>query len=206
MEDGPKIMNVKRFLAALAAMLVLAAPAAFAATAATSGADEQPAGLQAKQHQKAKAAAIERRRQMRHVAARHNVTLARRVALLRGERLRPHYAQKARVKPLWVLRKSNARLSRELRALRLERARYRAAFRRVPRSTLAAIANCESHGNPRAIGGGGAYRGMFQMTFHIWSAVGGHGDPAAASASEQYYRAALVYSRYGSGQWPVCGR
>src|SRR3954454_7139311 len=38
MEDGPKHMNVKRFLVALAALLVLAAPAAFAATAATSGA------------------------------------------------------------------------------------------------------------------------------------------------------------------------
>ena len=201
-------MNVKRFFAALAALLVLAAPAAFAATAATSGADGQPSALQAKQDQKAKAkaAAIERRRQIRRLAARHNVTFARRIAALRGERLQPHYAQKARVKPLWVLRKSNARLGAELRALRLERARYRAAFRRVPRSTLAAIANCESHGNPRAIGGGGAYRGMFQMTFHIWSAVGGHGDPAAASVSEQYYRAALVYSRYGSGQWPVCGR
>ena len=201
-------MNVKRFFAALAALLVLAAPAAFAATAATSGADGQPSALQAKQDQKAKAkaAAIQRRHQIRRLAARSNVTLARRVAALRGERLRPHYAQKARVKPLWVLRKSNARLRAELRALRLERARYRAAFRRVPRSTLAAIANCESHGNPRAIGGGGAYRGMFQMTFQIWGAVGGSGDPAAATVGEQYYRAALLYRRYGSGQWPVCGR
>ena len=46
---------------------------------------------------------------------------------------------------------------------------------------------------------------MFQMTFHIWGAVGGKGNPAGASRAEQYYRAALVYTRYGRGQWPVCG-
>src|SRR4051794_36907770 len=194
-------MKVKRYIAALAALLVLAAPAAFAATAVTSSADD--GGSKAPE---AKSAAVVKRQHLRHVAASRNVRLARLVARLHGRRLERNYARKASVKPLRILQKSNDRLRRELRALRLERSRYRQAFRRVSRGTLRAIANCESHGNPRAIGGGGRYRGMFQMTFQIWSAVGGHGDPAGATVSEQYYRAALVYSRYGSGQWPVCGR
>jgi hypothetical protein len=194
-------MKVKRYIAAIAALLVLAAPAALAATAVTSSAGD--GGTKAPE---AKSAAVAKQHRLRHVAASRNVRLAGLVARLHGRRLAHNYARKAQVKPLEILQRSNVRLRRELRALRLERAHYRAAFRRVPRSTLSAIANCESHGNPRAIGGGGRYRGMFQMTFQIWSAVGGHGDPAAASVGEQYYRAALVYSRYGRGQWPVCGR
>ena len=71
---------------------------------------------------------------------------------------------------------------------------------------LEAIANCESHGNPRSIGGGGLYRGKYQMTTSIWAAVGGKGDPAAASEEEQDRRAALLYKRSGPGQWPVCGQ
>jgi len=116
------------------------------------------------------------------------------------------YAPRARVKPLPILTRSNTRLQHELRALVRENARHRAAFRAVSRDTLRAIAACESHGNPRAIGGGGQYRGIFQMTFAIWATVGGRGDPAGASVDEQYYRAALLYQRDGSGQWPVCGR
>ena len=71
---------------------------------------------------------------------------------------------------------------------------------------LEAIAECESHGNPRSIGGGGQYRGKYQMTTSIWASVGGHGDPAAASEAEQDKRAALLYNRSGPGQWPVCGQ
>jgi hypothetical protein len=71
---------------------------------------------------------------------------------------------------------------------------------------LAAIAECESHGNPRSIGGGGLYRGKYQMTTSIWASVGGKGDPAAASEREQDLRAALLYNRSGPGQWPVCGQ
>ena len=69
---------------------------------------------------------------------------------------------------------------------------------------LAAIAACESGGNPTAIGGGGQYRGAFQMTYAAWSAVGGHGDPAAASMAEQVKRAAALYAQAGAGQWPAC--
>ena len=192
-------MKFNRYIAAVAALCVLAAPAAFAATAATSS---QTTTTTTPSPQ-AKAAAAHKASQQR--AYRRNVRLARLVARYHHTRIATTYDRRASVKPLWVLRRSNRRLYREWHTMRAERHARTAAFRAVPRSTLRSIAACESHGNPRAIGGGGRYRGMFQMTFQIWSAVGGHGDPAAASVSEQYYRAALVYSRYGSGQWPVCG-
>jgi len=182
------------------ALCVLAAPAALAATATTTTAQSDTNTTTTPE---AKAAAAHKRAQQR--AYRRNVKLALLVARYHHGRLSPTYAKRASVKPLWVLRKSNKRLYRQWHYLHHQRKAYAAAFRMVPRSTLSAIANCESHGNPRAIGGGGRYRGMFQMTFQIWGTVGGHGDPAGASVAEQYYRAALVYHRYGSGQWPVCG-
>jgi len=70
---------------------------------------------------------------------------------------------------------------------------------------LRSIAYCESHNDPRAIGGGGAYRGMYQFSFSTWAVVGGSGDPAAAPRSEQTWRAWLLLSRHGAGHWPVCG-
>lgn len=72
--------------------------------------------------------------------------------------------------------------------------------------TLASIAACESGGNPRAIGGGGTYRGKYQFDYGTWASVGGSGDPAAASEAEQDKRAAILYSQRGSAPWPVCGR
>jgi Transglycosylase-like domain len=69
---------------------------------------------------------------------------------------------------------------------------------------LRSIAACESHGNPRAVGGGGAYRGMYQFSVSTWSVVGGTGDPAAASRWEQTWRAWLLLSRHGPGHWPNC--
>jgi hypothetical protein len=88
---------------------------------------------------------------------------------------------------------------------RAQAARVAAARRVAIPANLAAIANCESGGNPRAIGGGGLYRGAFQMTYGAWASVGGSGDPAAASMQEQVQRAAALYARAGSAQWPVCG-
>jgi hypothetical protein len=70
---------------------------------------------------------------------------------------------------------------------------------------LQAIAQCESGGNPRAIGGGGQFRGKYQFTYATWAAVGGSGDPAAAPEGEQDRRAAMLYAQSGPGQWPVCG-
>jgi hypothetical protein len=70
---------------------------------------------------------------------------------------------------------------------------------------LRSIAWCESKNNPHAIGGGGAYRGMYQFSFTTWAVVGGHGDPVSASRWEQTWRAWLLLSRHGAGHWPVCG-
>jgi hypothetical protein len=188
-------MSLKRFLAAVAALCVLAAPAvAFAATAAqdTSGGTT--------------ATASEARQAAHHRAYVRNVRLARLYARRTGRHLPARYVRIAQVRPLGELRRSNARLRYRLNHLRAQRRAARAAIASVGRGTLAAIARCESHGNPRAIGGGGRYRGMFQMTFAAWASVGGHGDPAAASVAEQYKRAALLYRKSGAGQWPVCGR
>jgi hypothetical protein len=73
------------------------------------------------------------------------------------------------------------------------------------KSQLRSIAWCESKNNPRAIGGGGAYRGLYQFSFSTWAVVGGSGDPVAASRWEQTWRAWLLLSRHGAGHWPVCG-
>jgi uncharacterized protein YabE (DUF348 family) len=69
----------------------------------------------------------------------------------------------------------------------------------------AALAKCESGGRPNAVSSTGKYRGMYQFSTATWSTVGGTGDPAAASADEQTYRAQLLYQRSGAGQWPHCG-
>ncbi len=70
---------------------------------------------------------------------------------------------------------------------------------------LAAIAACESGGDPTAIGGGGAFRGKYQFTYSTWASVGGSGDPAAAPEAEQDRRAAALLAREGTRPWPVCG-
>jgi hypothetical protein len=75
----------------------------------------------------------------------------------------------------------------------------------VSRSTLEAIASCESGGDPTAVSSDGSYRGKYQFSFETWAAVGGSGDPAAAPEAEQDYRAALLYASSGSSPWPVCG-
>jgi len=75
----------------------------------------------------------------------------------------------------------------------------------VSLSTLDAIAACESGGDPAAVSSDGTYRGKYQFDYGTWASVGGSGDPAAASESEQDYRAALLYAQSGSSPWPICG-
>lgn len=107
---------------------------------------------------------------------------------------------------------SNRGLQRAIRVMR-KRVRNvradlhdrRAGLTPAVRATLNGIAACESHGNPRAIGGGGAYRGKYQFSYGTWASVGGKGDPAAASEREQDRRAAMLLTRSGRGHWPVCG-
>jgi hypothetical protein len=105
------------------------------------------------------------------------------------------------------VRAAAKRIRAERRA-RLRRER-RAAFATLPAGvsmdTLEAIASCESGGDPTAISADGSYRGKYQFSFETWAAVGGSGDPAAASEAEQDYRAALLYAQSGSSPWPVCG-
>jgi hypothetical protein len=100
-----------------------------------------------------------------------------------------------------------ARFTRTTR--RGRNAMFRLKVRRgVPRwgkQHLRSIRWCESTNNPRAIGGGGAFRGLYQFTFSTWYMVGGRGDPAAAPRHEQTWRAWLLLSRHGAGHWPVCG-
>jgi hypothetical protein len=69
---------------------------------------------------------------------------------------------------------------------------------------LEAIAACESGGNPATDTGNGFY-GKYQFTLETWQAVGGTGNPAAASEAEQDRRAAILYARQGASPWPVCG-
>jgi resuscitation-promoting factor RpfB len=70
----------------------------------------------------------------------------------------------------------------------------------------AALADCESGGNPQAVNSAGPYYGLYQFSLSTWQAVGGTGLPTENSASEQTYRAQILYNRSGAGQWPVCGR
>jgi transglycosylase-like protein len=93
---------------------------------------------------------------------------------------------------------------RKLRAAR-ERANPEPEPVAVP-AHLQAIAQCESGGDPTAIGGGGLYRGKYQFSVATWQAVGGEGDPAAAPEAEQDRRAIILYNTSGPGQWPVCSQ
>ena len=72
-------------------------------------------------------------------------------------------------------------------------------------STLAAIAQCESGGDPTAVSADGVYRGKYQFTRSTWKAMGGTGDPAAAPEAEQDQRAAALLAAQGTAPWPVCG-
>jgi Transglycosylase-like domain len=105
--------------------------------------------------------------------------------------------------------KARAQHTVHAKHVRVERKRTRRMHKKqaaaVP-AVLQTIAACESHDNPRAIGGGGAFRGKYQFDYGTWASVGGSGDPAAAPEAEQDKRAAMLLARSGSSPWPVCGR
>lgn len=67
----------------------------------------------------------------------------------------------------------------------------------------AALAQCESGGNPAANTGNGYY-GLYQFSLGTWQSVGGVGLPSDASAAEQTQRAQILQQRSGWGQWPAC--
>ncbi|MDH3300343.1 MAG: ubiquitin-like domain-containing protein [Acidimicrobiia bacterium] len=69
----------------------------------------------------------------------------------------------------------------------------------------AALAQCESSGNPRAVNPAGYY-GLYQFSLRTWASVGGSGNPVDASVAEQTNRAQILYNKAGAGQWPHCGK
>ena len=68
----------------------------------------------------------------------------------------------------------------------------------------AALAKCESGGNPKAVNPAGYY-GLYQFALSTWHSVGGSGNPIDASSAEQTYRAKLLFKKGGAGQWG-CGQ
>ena len=79
-----------------------------------------------------------------------------------------------------------------------------AASASAPSALLARIAECESGGDPTLVSSNGVYRGKYQFAVSTWKAVGGKGDPAAASEAEQDRRAAMLMRVQGPSAWPVC--
>jgi hypothetical protein len=94
----------------------------------------------------------------------------------------------------------------EEREGREEEARFAQLPGGVSMGTLEAIAACESGGDPTAVSPEGTYMGLYQFDQGTWESVGGSGSPIEASAAEQSYRAALLYSESGSSPWPICGQ
>jgi hypothetical protein len=67
--------------------------------------------------------------------------------------------------------------------------------------------DCESGGDPQAIGGGGKYRGAFQFTLRTWrnAPKSPEGDPIDYSWTTQAVVAVLLKHRDGTSAWPDCG-
>jgi hypothetical protein len=81
--------------------------------------------------------------------------------------------------------------------------RYSDRNRRWARRT----SECESGGDPNAIGGGGAYRGAFQFMRSTWrhSPKTPGGDPIDYNWKTQAVVAVALKKRDGRRHWPVCG-
>jgi hypothetical protein len=140
----------------------------------------------------------------RRKLARYDIWQGRNLVLAARSESRPPSAEDLRES----IGRMRERFRRFLRSPRGRAVLFAAKIRTIPtwgRNQLRSIAWCESRNNPRAVGGGGTFRGLYQFTFSTWRVVGGSGDPAAAPRSEQTWRAWLLLSRHGSGHWPVCG-
>lgn len=90
----------------------------------------------------------------------------------------------------------------------------KAKYRRIWRKTRARdkrwarrTSKCESGGNPKAIGGGGRYRGAFQFMRATWRAApkSPGGDPVAYNYKVQAVVAVALKRREGRHHWPHCG-
>jgi Transglycosylase-like domain len=125
---------------------------------------------------------------------REHLRLARRYDDLTGRRTAGAAAARARTLPPARLRAGNRELRSDVNELDVP----------IP-PELHQIAECESHGDPKAVGGGGQYRGLLQFSQGTWEGAGGDGDPVHAPAEEQLRRGAILMARSGSSPWPVCG-
>jgi hypothetical protein len=69
------------------------------------------------------------------------------------------------------------------------------------------VSYCESGNNPRAIGGGGTYRGAFMFTLDAWKIPhkSPGGDPIVYPWKTQAVVAVLLKHQMGTKPWPVCG-
>jgi hypothetical protein len=133
--------------------------------------------------------------------------VANRLLAKRDDKRKPRLVQTTKLRH-WSNRglgRAVRTLRKRIRSIRADLRARRAGLTPAVRVTLERIAACESRGNPRAIGGGGAFRGKYQFTYGTWAAVGGRGDPASAPEREQDLRAAILLKRSGSSPWPVCG-
>lgn len=70
-------------------------------------------------------------------------------------------------------------------------------------SVWAALAQCESGGNPTTNTGNGFY-GLYQFSLSTWRALGGTGYPHEADAATQTAMAKKLQAQSGWGQWPAC--
>lgn len=83
----------------------------------------------------------------------------------------------------------------------------RAARSAAPRTNVwAALADCESGGNPQARSASGSYYGAFQFSLATWHSLGYGGNPTDYSYGEQVAAAQRLQARSGWGQWPRCSR
>lgn len=69
----------------------------------------------------------------------------------------------------------------------------------------AALAQCESGGDPTIVSSNGLYHGLYQFDARTWQSMGGSGVASDAPADEQTYRAKLLYQQRGDSPWPHCG-
>ena len=76
----------------------------------------------------------------------------------------------------------------------------------APSDLLDALADCESHRNPRAVSSNGMYFGAFQDTLTTWHNLGGTGNPIDFPYEVQKdLNSHIAVSRWGS-QFPYCAR
>ena len=70
----------------------------------------------------------------------------------------------------------------------------------------AALARCESNGNPTARSRDGRYTGAFQFSDPTWHSLGYEGRAADHPYEVQLAAAKRLQARSGWGQWPRCAR